>query len=63
MQIVAERRVLEMSEGNIETAKTVFIVQPNETVEALLRLVKLDGSTSWQYDQAEVRIKLVKPVE
>jgi hypothetical protein len=63
MQIVAERRVLEMSEGNIETAKTVFIVQPNETVEELLRRVKLDGSNSWQYDQAEVRIKLVKPVE
>jgi hypothetical protein len=60
MQIMAEKRVLEMSEGNIETTKAVFVVQTGETVEALLRRVGLTGTSGWHYDQAEVRIKLVK---
>jgi hypothetical protein len=63
MQIMAEKRVLEMSEGNIETTKAVFLVQTGETVEALLRRVGMTGTSGWHYDQAEVRIKLVKPVE
>jgi hypothetical protein len=61
MQIMAEKRVLEMSEGNIETTKTVFVVQAGETVESLLLRVGLTGLSEWHYDQAEVRIKLVKP--
>ena len=72
MQMVAEKRVLELSEGNIETTTAVFLVQnrrqircwlAGETVEALLRRVGLTGAYGWHYDQAEVRIKLVKPVE
>ena len=63
MQITAEKRVLEMSEGNIETTKTVFLVQTGETVESLLRRVGLNGTSAWHYNEAEVRIKLVKPVE
>jgi len=61
--MVAEKRVLELSEGNIETTKAVFLVQTGETVEALLRRAGLTGTTGWHYDQAEVRIKLVKPGE
>ena len=61
MQIVAERRVLELSEGNIEISKTVFVVETGETVESLMRRVNLTGTVSWHYDQAEVRLKLVKP--
>ena len=63
MQIMAEKRVLDLSEGNIETTKAVFVVQTGETVESLLRRVGLTGTDRWHYDQAEVRIKLVKPVE
>ena len=61
MQLVAEKRVMELSEGNIETTKTVFLVETGETVEALMRRVGLNGTGNWHYDQAEVRIKLVKP--
>jgi hypothetical protein len=61
MQIMAEKRVLEMSEGNIETTKTVFVVEPGETVEALLVRVGMDGRSKWHYDQTEVRLKLVTP--
>lgn len=61
MQLVAEKRVLELSEGNIETTKTVFLVETGETVEALMRRIELNGTARWHYDQAEVRIKLVKP--
>ena len=63
MKIMAEKRVLEMSEGNIEKTKAVFVVQTGETVEALLRRVGLTGASGWHYDHAEVRIKLIKPVE
>ena len=62
-EMIAEKRVIEMSEDNIETTKTVFLIQNGETVEALLRRVGLDGRSRWHYDQAEVRIKLVKPAE
>ena len=62
MQIVAEKRVLELSEGNIETTKTMFLVEPDETVEALMRRVGLNGTSNWHYDQAELRIKIIKPV-
>jgi hypothetical protein len=60
MQIVAEKRMIELSENNIETTKTVFVVEPGETVEALLLRVGMDGRSRWHYDQAEVRLKLVK---
>ena len=61
MQIIAEKRVLEFSESNIETVKTVFSVEQGETVEALLLRVGMDGRSKWHYDQMEVRLKLVTP--
>jgi hypothetical protein len=61
MQIIAEKRVIELSENNIETTKTIFAVEPGETVEALLLRVGMDGRSKWHYDQTEVRLKLVKP--
>ena len=61
MQIMAEKRVLEMSELNIETTKAVFAVEPGETVEALLIRVGMNGASKWHYDQTEVRLKLVTP--
>lgn len=61
MQLVAEKRVLELSEGNIETTKVVFLVETGETVESLMRRVGLTGASDWHYSEAEVRIKLVKP--
>jgi len=61
MKMIAEKRVLEISEENIVTEKTMFEVQPGETVEALLHRVGLTGSTRWHYSQAEVGIKLVVP--
>ena len=63
MQILAEKRVLEMSEGNIETLKTVVVVKTGETVEQLMQRVGLTGTSRWHYDQAEVRLKIVKPPE
>ncbi len=61
MQIIAEKRVLELSESNIETTKTVFAVEPGETVEDLLTRIGMDGRSRWHYDQTEVRLKLVTP--
>ena len=61
MQIMAEKRVIELSENNIEATKTVFAVKPGETVEALLTRVGIDGHVPWHYDQVEVRLKLVMP--
>ena len=61
MQIIAEKRVLEMSEQNIETTKAVFMVEPGETVEALLVRVGMSGASQWHFDQTEVRLKLVTP--
>jgi hypothetical protein len=61
MQIIAEKRVIELSENNIETTKTIFAVEPGETVEALLLRVGMDGRSKWHYDQTEVRLKLVMP--
>lgn len=63
MQIIAEKRVLEMSTENNETLKTVFLVQAGETVEDLLRRIGLNGTLLWHYDQMEVRLKLIKSVE
>ena len=59
--IIAEKRVMEASDQNIECQKTVFAVQTGETVEALLLRVGMSGTSAWHYDQAEVRLKLVKP--
>lgn len=61
MQIVAEKRVLEMSEGNNQTTKSLFLVIPGETVEALLSRAGITGKCGWHYDQTEVRLKLVNP--
>ena len=61
MQIIAEKRVLELSENNIETTKAVFTVEHGETVEALLLRVGMDGRSKWHYDMIEVRLKLVTP--
>jgi hypothetical protein len=61
MQIIAEKRVMELSENNIETTKAVFAVEPGETVEALLLRAGMDGRSKWHYDQTEVRLKLVMP--
>lgn len=61
MQLVAEKRVMQLSDGNIETTKTVFLVETGETVETLMCRVGLNGTADWQYSEAEVRIKLVKP--
>ena len=63
MQIVATKRVTEVSEGNIAALETVFLVQTGETVESLLRRVNLTGTAQWHYDCAEVRLKLVKSPE
>ena len=63
MKIVAEKRILEMSEENIVTEKTMYEVQPGETVEALLERVGITGSSHWHYSQAELGIKLVVPAE
>ena len=59
--IMAEKIVLEKSDGNIEKYRTVFIVDEGETVESLLRRIGITGSSCWHYDQAEVRLKIVKP--
>ena len=61
MQIVAQTRVLELTEGNIETTKTVYLVDTGETVESLMRRVGLTGTAGWHYSDAEVRLKIVKP--
>jgi len=63
MQIAAERKVVELTEGNIETLTSVFLVEPGEKVESLLRRMKLNGTAEWHYDQAEVRLKLIKSPE
>jgi len=36
MKLIAEKRVLEMSEGNIEDVSTFYEVKKGETVEELL---------------------------
>ena len=61
MQIVAEKRVAELTEGNIETLTSVYVVETGETVESLMRRVGLTGTSRWQYDQAEGRLKIVVP--
>ena len=61
MQIVAERRIVESTEGNIETLTSVYVVETGETVEALMRRSGLNGTSRWHYDQAEVRLKIVVP--
>ncbi len=60
MKIIAERIVTELSEQNIERLSTFYEVEPKETVEDLMRRVKMDGSAHWHYDLSEVRLKLVK---
>ena len=60
MKLIAEKRVVEVSEGNIETITSMFFVEPGETVEALLARLGLTGRSDWHYDMAEVRISLVK---
>lgn len=62
MKLMAEKRVLEMSDGNIETCKTVYEVKQGETVEELFQRVGLNGTSSWHYDQAELRLKIIKTV-
>lgn len=61
IRVVAELRVAEISDTNIETLKTVFLVDPGETVEALLGRIGMTGAQRWHYDSAEVRLKLAKP--
>jgi hypothetical protein len=61
MQIVAEKRVTELTEDNIETLTSVHLVETGETVEALMRRLNLNGTSRWHYDQAEVRLKIVVP--
>ncbi len=58
--IMAEKIVLEKSDGNIEKYKTVYLVGEGETVESLLKRIGITGSSSWHYDQVEVRLKIVK---
>ena len=60
MNLLAEKQVMEFSESNIETTRTMFVVQPGETVEALLLRVGLTGTSNWHYDKAAVVIKLIK---
>jgi hypothetical protein len=52
--------VLEFSKGNIAVCETEFIVKDGETVEELLRRIGLDGTISWHYSAAEVKIKIVQ---
>ena len=61
MQIVAEKRVIEMTEGNIEKMSSIYLVETGETVESLMRRLGLTGTSRWHYDQAEVRLKIVVP--
>lgn len=63
MHIIAEKRVLELSESNILSTKAIFAVEPGETVEALLIRVGMSGASSWHYDQMELRVKLVVPAK
>ena len=63
MQIVAEKRVLEITETGVGTTKTAYLVEPSETVEALLMRVGVDGKSLWHFDQIEVRLKLVRSPE
>jgi hypothetical protein len=60
MLIAAELRIVELSDSDIETMKTMYAVRSGETVEDLLRRVGLTGTSLWHYSQAEIRIKLVK---
>lgn len=61
MQIVAERRVQNFTEGSIETSTKVYLVETGETVEALMRRVGMTGTCDWHYSEAEVRLKLIAP--
>jgi hypothetical protein len=60
MPISAELRIVELSDSDIETMKTMYAVRRGETVEDLLRRVGMTGTSIWHYSQAELRIKLVK---
>ena len=59
MQIAAERRVQNFTDGSIETSTKIYLVQTGETVEELMRRVGMDGTSDWHYSEAEVRLKLV----
>ena len=61
MQIMATKRVKETTEKSIDTFETVYLVQTGETVEELLRRLKLTGTNEGHFSDAEVRLKLVKP--
>ena len=61
IMIMAEKIVLEVSDGNIEKLKSVYNVLDGETVESLLKRMGMTGSSSWHYDMMEVRLKIVIP--
>jgi hypothetical protein len=63
MQIAAVKLVTESTEGNIATFETIYLVEPGETVESLLRRMGLTGSAKWHYSDAGVMLKLIKPTE
>lgn len=60
MKIAAIRVVVETTENDIERLETVFEVKPNETVEQLMIRLNITGKVPWHFEQAEIRLKLVK---
>lgn len=60
MQIAAEKVTVEQTENNIERLKTTFLVRPGETVEELMKRLKVDGTCEWHFDEAEVTLRLIK---
>ena len=61
MQIVAEKRVLETSENDLLISKEMYLVEPVETVDALLRRIGMTGQRPDHFSLIEVRLKLVRP--
>ena len=60
MQICAIQQITELTESNIQTLETVYLVKPQETVEELLNRMLINGESNWHYNQFSILLKLVK---
>lgn len=59
-QVVALKRVKEVTETNIETLTTVYVVHPGESVDDLIERMHISGKCDWHFSEFEVVLKLVK---
>lgn len=60
MKLIAEQIIPEVAETSAVVLHTLFEVKPGETVEELMKRLRLTGQLSWHFE-AEVRLKIVKP--